>query len=163
MGQADSFYHHEALRYFQEGYEKQTQGDIPAAVELYQKSIELYPSAEAYTFLGWAYSYQGRFEDAISECKKAIHFDPDYGNPYNDIGSYLIETGRCDEAISWLEKATKAPRYESYCYPYYNLGRVWEIKGDWFKALECYQSSLQQNPEYPLARKAAARLQGMLN
>ena len=163
MGQADSFYYHEALRYFQEAYEKQTQGDLPKAIELYQKSLELQPTAEAYTFLGWAYSFQGRFEDAINECKKAIQFDPEYGNPYNDIGSYLIETGRYDEAIEWLEKAIQAPRYESYCYPHYNLGRVWEKKGNWFRAIDCYQNSLKENSEYSLARKALSRLQGMLN
>ena len=163
MGQADSFYHHEALQYFQEGYEKQTQGDIPQAIELYQKSLELYPTAEAYTFLGWAYSFQGRFAEAIEECKKAIKYDPDYGNPYNDIGSYLMQTGRDDEAISWFEKAIQAPRYESYCYPHYNLGRVWEKKGEWFKAVDYYQKAMNENPDYSLARKAISRLQGMLN
>ena len=35
--------------------------------------------------------------------------DPDFGNPYNDIGAYLIEMGRLDEAIPWLEKATLRP------------------------------------------------------
>ena len=50
-----------------------------------------YPTAEAYTFLGWTYHFQGRIEDAIAECKRAIEVDPEFGNPYNDIGAYLIE------------------------------------------------------------------------
>lgn len=163
MAGADSYYQNESLRYFQEGYQKQAEGNIDEAIQLYHQSIELYPTAEAHTFLGWAFSFQGRFDDAIAECKKAIEIDPEYGNPYNDIGSYLIEKGLWDDALPWLEKATSAKRYESYCYPYYNLGRIWEKKGEWYKALECYQNSIKDNPDYTLARRALGRLQGFFN
>ncbi|HTL48700.1 MAG TPA: tetratricopeptide repeat protein [Verrucomicrobiae bacterium] len=159
----DGFYSEEAHRFFQEAYEKQTQGKLDEAISLYQKSLEVLPTAEAYTFLGWAYSYQGRYDEAIEECQKAIDLDPDYGNPYNDIGAYLIEKGRPDDAVEWLEKAIQAKRYDSYCYPYYNLGRIWEKKGDWTRALECYQNALKSNAQYTLAEKACKRLQGLFN
>lgn len=163
MSEAESYYREEALRYFQEAYQKQMQGELDEAVRLYQKSLGLYPTPEAHTFLGWTYSFQGRFEEAIAECRKAIQIDPDYGNPYNDIGSYLIEQGKLDEAVPWLEKAVHSKRYESYCFPHYNLGRVWERKGDWAKALHCYQQAVKENSDYTLARRAAARVQGMMN
>ena len=51
------------------------------------------PTAEAHTFLGWAYSFLGDYESAITECRNAIELDPDFGNPYNDIGAYLIQQG----------------------------------------------------------------------
>ena len=54
--------------------------------------------------------------------------DPDFGNPYNDIGAYLIQMGRLDEAIPWLEKATRAPRYEAPHFPRFNLGRAYVAK-----------------------------------
>jgi tetratricopeptide (TPR) repeat protein len=66
----------------------------------------LHPTAEAHTFLGWTYHFQGRLDDAIAECKRAIEIDPEFGNPYNDIGAYLIELKRFDGAIPWLERAT---------------------------------------------------------
>jgi len=47
------------------------------------------PSAEAHTFLVWVYSFERRFAEAIAECKRAIAVDPEFGNPYNDIGVYL--------------------------------------------------------------------------
>ena len=162
-GGAGDFYRSEAFRYFQEGYQKQTEGVLEEAIRLYQKSIEIYPTAEAHTFLGWAYSFQRRYEDAIAECRKAIEVDPDFGNPYNDIGAYLIERDKLDEAIPWLEKATHAKRYESYCFPHYNLGRVWERKGDWARAAECYQNALRENSDYALAVRALTRLKGMMN
>ncbi len=163
MGDADNYYHSEAERFFQEAYAKQAEGELDEAVRLYQKSIELFPTAEAHTFLGWAYSIQGNYDEAIKECHRAIELDPEFGNPYNDIGAYLIEKGKFEEAIPWLEKATVAKRYESYCYPNYNLGRVWERKGDWKRALNYYQSALKENPEYTLARQALGRIHAMMN
>jgi len=153
----------QAMELFQKAYEFQMSGNLEEAIKLYQKSIELSPSAEAHTFLGWTYSFQGRHEEAISECKKAIGVDPDFGNPYNDIGAYLIEQGKLDEAIGWLEKAIQAKRYESYCYPHYNLGRVYELKGEWMRALRCYEEALRANADYTLASRALNRLRGILN
>lgn len=153
----------EAIELFKKAYELQMKGALEEAVELYQKSIQLYPTAEAYTFLGWTYSFMGRYDEAIQECYKAIETDPDFGNPYNDIGAYLIEKGRLDEAIPWLEKAACAIRYENYCFPHLNLGRIWERKGQWYKAMEEYQKALQANPNYILAAQALGRIRGMLN
>jgi Tfp pilus assembly protein PilF len=106
-------------------YRKQMGGDYASAIELYKGSIAEYPTAEAHTFLGWTYSFQGRFDEAIQECKIAIGVDPDFGNPYNDIGSYLVHLGQIQEAIPWLEKAKLAPRYEPRHFPYLNLGRIY--------------------------------------
>ena len=75
----------------------------------------------------------------------------------------MIEKGSLDEAVPWLEKAIQAKRYDSYCFPHYNLGRVWEAKGDWTKALTSYRSALQLNADYALARRALNQLQGLLN
>ena len=98
----------EAERHFQRAYEAQMAGRLDEAIEHYRRSIALHPTAEAHTFLGWTYSFQGRHEDAIAECHTAIAVDPDFGNPYNDIGAYLIELGRHGEAIPWLERAKRA-------------------------------------------------------
>src|SRR5688572_3201100 len=88
-----------AVQLLRKAYECQMSGQLEEAIELYQKSIDVYPTAEAHTFLGWTYSFQGRLDDAIAECKKAIEVDPDFGNPYNDIGVYLIELEQYDDAI----------------------------------------------------------------
>jgi Tfp pilus assembly protein PilF len=153
----------QALELFKKAYEFQMSGALEEACDYYRKSLALYPTAEAHTFLGWTYSFMGRYDEAIQECHKAIEVDPDFGNPYNDIGAYLIEKGRLDEAIPWLEKATKAVRYESYCFPHLNLGRIWEKKGEWYRAMEEYQKALKYNPDYALAAKALGRIRGMLN
>src|SRR6266699_4235822 len=124
-----------AIRLLEEAYQRQMKGDLDEAVDLYQKSIEAFPTAEAYTFLGWTYSFLGRIDDAIEECRKAIEVDPTFGNPYNDIGAYLIEKGSPEDAIPWLERAIVAPRYENYNFAHLNLGRVYEGKNDLMKAM----------------------------
>jgi Tfp pilus assembly protein PilF len=153
----------EAWQLFQQAYERQMKGELEEAVALYKKSIDAHPTAEAYTFLGWTYSFMGRIEDAIEECHRAIAQDPDFGNPYNDIGAYLIEKGELDEAIIWFQKALLARRYESPAFPHLNLGRVYERKGQWTEAIDSYKKSLALNPSYALAKKALGRLISSLN
>jgi Tfp pilus assembly protein PilF len=118
-----------AVRLLESAYERQQAGDLEVAVQLYKASIEEQPTAEAHTFLGWTYSYMGKYDDAIEQCKIAITVDPQFGNPYNDIGSYLIQKGEFDNSIRWLELAKKAPRYEPRHFPYLNLFRVYLKQG----------------------------------
>jgi tetratricopeptide (TPR) repeat protein len=160
---SDEARHEQALRIFQEAYQHQMNKELDEAVELYKRSIEVFPTAEAYTFLGWTYSWMGRIDDAIAECHKAIEVDPTFGNPYNDIGSYLMMKGQVDEAIPWLERALQAPRYESYCYPHMNLGRAYESKRDWLRAKDEYRKALAENKEYTPAAQGVARIRGFLN
>ena len=129
-----------AVQILQKAYERQRAGDLQEAIRLYKASIEEHPTAEAHTYLGWTYSFQGRFDEAIEQCKIAITVDPQFGNPYNDIGSYLIQKGQFDQAIPWLELAKKAPRYEPRHFPYLNLHRVYLKLGQ----LDRAQRELQQ-------------------
>jgi Tfp pilus assembly protein PilF len=152
-----------AARLFHQAYEHQMKGELETAADLYLQSIAASPTAEAYTFLGWTYSFMGRLDDAIAECHKAIEVDPTFGNPYNDIGAYLLQKGQVDEAIVWLERALDAPRYQNYCYPHMNLGRAWEAKHDWLRAKEAYRKALEQDAGYRPAAQALARIRGFLN
>ena len=141
-------------------------GRLDEAVESYRRSIAAWPTAEAHTFLGWALSFQGRHEDAIAECKIAISVDPAFGNPYNDIGAYLIELGRHEEAVDWLERAKTAPRYEPRHFPYFNLARVYVKQNRLREAIAELRRALGIEPRYAIARREIERLQrylGMLN
>jgi tetratricopeptide (TPR) repeat protein len=154
---------HRAVRLFKEAYDLQLKGELEAAVKLYKESIDSYPTAEAYTFLGWTYSFMGRLDDAIAECCKAIEVDPTFGNPYNDIGAYLLQKGDPDAAIPWLEKALRAPRYASYHYAHMNLGRAYEAKRDWLRAKTEYEKALLIERDYRPAAHALGRIRGLLN
>ncbi len=137
-----------AVQYFRQAYALQMQGEYQRAIELYTRSIEAFPTAEAYTFRGWSYSFLGDYDRAIAECKQAIKVDPEFGNPYNDIGAYLIEKGEFDEALPWLERALHSRRYESYHYPHYNLGRAYTAKEMYTKARYHFEQALKLVPDY---------------
>lgn len=153
----------EAQRYFKLAYTSQMNGRLEEAVALYRKSISLHPTAEAHTFLGWTYSFQGDYDAAIAECKEAIDVDPDFGNPYNDIGAYLIKQGKFEEAIPWLEIACNAQRYDARHFPHYNLGRIYERLGDIPTAIDEYRTAGRLEPTYKSALQAAERLQAWMN
>lgn len=131
---------HRALGLLEKAYERQQAGQLKEAIRLYKASIEQHPTAEAHTFLGWTYSAMGEFDAAIDQCKLAITVDPEFGNPYNDIGSYLIQKGQHEKAIPWLEMAKKASRYEPRHFPYLNLFRVYMKQG----LLDAAQRELEQ-------------------
>ncbi len=152
----------EAMEWVGNAYQLHMKGEVEKAIALYTKSLEIFPTAEAFTFRGWARSFEKDYAAAIEDCHRAIDLDPEFGNPYNDIGAYYVEQDEPDDAIPWLRMALKAKRYESYCFPHFNLGRVFEAKGQLEKALEHYRKALDENPGYALAAKAVERLKGKL-
>ena len=152
-----------AKQLFHEAYEAQLAHNYEEAIELYKRSIETYPTAEAHTFLGWVYSFQDRYDEAIEECLEAIRVDETLGNPYNDIGSYLLAKGDSYGCVRWFKRALFAPRYESYAFPHFNLGRVYETRGKYLDAVRHYTLALEQQPGFTEAATALRRMQALLN
>jgi Tfp pilus assembly protein PilF len=155
--------HEHAIELWKEGYALQMQGDLDGAIAKYRESIAAAPTAEAHTFLGWAYSFQGRLDEAIAECHRAIAVDADFGNPYNDIGVYLMQQDRLDEAIAWLERAKRAPRYEPRQFPYMNLGRIFMAQQKWWDALRELEAAVRIAPTDRAAARTLHDLRGRLN
>jgi len=152
-----------ATQLWRAAYRYQMEGNLERAIEHYQRSVAVHPTAEAHTFLGWSMSFQGRLEEATAECLRAIEIDPDFGNPYNDIGVYLMQQGKLDEAILWLEKAKQARRYEPRQFPFMNLGRVYLKQGRWWDALREFEGAVQAAPGDVHAAKTLHQLRGQLN
>lgn len=148
---------------FERAFELQQRGDLSDAIRLYKESLAYFPTAEAHTFLGWTYAGLHLYDDAIDECRKAIALDPNFGNPYNDIGAYCIELGRWHEALRWLDKAIAAPRYENREFAHFNAGRVYEHLGQWRRAIDAYQRAVAINWNHHPSRLAARLLIGKLN
>lgn len=153
----------EAIVLFERAYQAQLAKDYDEAIALYKRSIAAYPTAEAHTFLGWVYSFQERYDEAINECLEATRVDPTFGNPYNDIGSYLIAKGDLYGCVRWFKLALVAPRYESYAFPHFNLGRVYEQRGLLLDAARHYGHALEQQAGWAQAVAALRRVQSKLN
>lgn len=159
----DSARRTEAEEYRALGQERQEAGDIEDAAAYFQMSVDLYPTAEAYTFLGHTMAARGCWNEAITQCECAIVLNPDLGNPYNDIAVYLIELNRLDEALEYLDRALTAPLYDCRNYPHYHRGRILERKARFTEARDAYGTALDIDPEWEPAVAAYRRVLGWLN
>ncbi len=152
-----------ARKLLKSGLDAVDAGDVSSAREHFILSAQNERTADALTYWGWMEHQFGNVDRAIELCQEAIALDPDFGNPYNDIGSYLIEKGDLDGAIEWLQKALKATRYEPREFPHINLGRVYLAKGMPLRAIQHFRSALEFDPENPEVLKTLREILGSLN
>jgi len=80
----------------------------------------------------------GSSSKAMEYCYKALQLDPEFGNPYNDLGCAFLEMELDDIAIKLFERAKTARRYECWHFPYQNLGNTYRSKNQMEKALTEY-------------------------
>jgi tetratricopeptide (TPR) repeat protein len=143
---ANSFVERRANQLLQSGLDFAQCGETSRARDEFRASAGLVPTAEALTFWGWMEFHLGRAKEAIKLCRKAIAVDPDFGNPYNDIGSYLVSLGRSEEAVEWFHKAIESKRYESRQFPHVNLGKIYLEKNQYRKALAHFEAARKIRP-----------------
>ncbi len=154
---------------FNRAYKYHMMGFIDKAIKLYEESIEKFSDdmkkekALAYTFLGWAKSTKKELEEAIELCKKAIEIYPDLGNPYNDIGVYLLELGKKEEAKTWFKLAKLAKDYDSRELPYMNLANVYLSENKLYEALKELDELLSFSKDYKPAIVLKHTILSMLN
>lgn len=149
---------HYAMKLWEIGTEQLQDGHVQLALDTFSESIDAYPTAEGYTYRAWALSYQDRFGDAVSDCMRAVKLDPDFGNPYNDLGVYLMHLGRLDEAVTWLERAKRAARYVPRHFPFLNLGHIHMMRDEQHLALFEYVRALELDPGNEAAQEAIAAM-----
>lgn len=148
--------------FFAAAFRKHMAGELGEAIALYHKSIARQPTAPGHTFLGWAYAHQGRLDEAIAECEKAIRIDADYGNAWNDIGSYLMARGELERAISYFQRAAEAPRYCCRHFPHLNLGNIYIAQRKFRDAKQEYERVLELVPGFPPALHSLQMLESLL-
>ena len=97
--------------------------------------------AKAYCNLGAAYNSQRMFDEAISECKKAIALSPNYAKAYLNLGSAYANKGMIDEAIvNFKEALTIKPKYAK---AHYNLALAYYFVGNYELSIEYLDSALE--------------------
>ncbi|MCF8241725.1 MAG: tetratricopeptide repeat protein [Melioribacteraceae bacterium] len=138
-------------------------GKIDEAIENMRTSIEIYPTARAYIYLGRLFAMKGEFEKAITECKSAIYLDGKNTDAYSDIGSYNIELRNYEESLFWLFEALEDEHYAKRFRIYYSLGKAFEKLGRWYEAIEYYDEAVKLNQSFHHARIKRMRLTAQLN
>ncbi len=162
MGNVHSLGIRRAERLLSDGRKLAERGEVDAAIKKFKDAIKACPSAEAYTLWGWTVSILGDLDQAIELCRRAVEVDPEYGNAYNDIGTYHMKKGELDAAVPWLEKAKQAQRYEPKHFPYLNLGRIYLSRCDFPKALTEFNVALTMDPSNDELRMVVSRLRARM-
>jgi type IV pilus assembly protein PilF len=101
--------------------------------------------------LGLAYYERGLKYDAFTHLKKALALKPGYPEAENALGRYYAEQGQLDQAQQCFERAVANPFYATPELALYNLGMIYEKKGDPEAALKQYQEAVRLQHNYGLA------------
>lgn len=148
--------------WIQKGHEFIFQKKPQEALAAFEKANELKETSEILTLMGWALSQLNQVERAKGLCLQAIKLDPDYGPPYNDLGTYLLNEGQATEALKWFELAKKAALNQNKEYPFINAGRAYLAKKDVMKALEQFETALEIAPYHEELKSTVAKLKTSL-
>ena len=142
-----------AKDWFIKGYAAHKNNNYDAAIECYNKAIELDPNnAKAYNNLGLAYRVGKKdYDKAIDYYNNAIELDHNYAAAYNNLGvAYRVGRKDYDKAIECYNKAIELN--PNYAKAYNNLGLAYKAgKKDYDKAIECYNKAIELNPNYAKA------------
>jgi len=144
-----------ALLYFYRGWAQEKNGNIEAALEDYQKAIELKPDfILPYSRSGLACAKQQSYEKASEFYQKSVELgDQDITTHYN-YGVVLMNLGKSEAAKPVFENLLFLD--ENYSDAYYQLGIIYIGKGDVTKAKEFLQKFVDMDPENsnaPLAKR----------
>src|SRR6185295_14313868 len=103
----------------------------------FQKAVEMDPkNAEVHYALGHIYFQRGKNEEAAREFETVIKIDPEYSAAHNSLGQVYGTDRRWDDAIREFQKALKNPKYDTPHLAHYNLGLVYENKGQHAQAIK---------------------------
>ncbi|KAI0788800.1 hypothetical protein C8Q75DRAFT_767991 [Abortiporus biennis] len=131
----------EALNCLEQGTHKLEEGDVKAAKELYQRSVNIKRTASSLFNLGVTHYHLKEFDDAIAIWKECISLQPNSADAHTNIASaYIIHTPtRPDLALHHLRiAASLAPEDPEIAF---NLAAVLEACGKLEEALVQYKRS----------------------
>lgn len=129
-----------------EGHRQIYEKNYERAQDYFEMAANLKETAEVLTLLGWSHYLSGDIPLAKDYCLKAIKIDPDFGPPYNDMGSYLLSEGKTDESLKWFSLAKNCSNYQHREYPYINSGRAYVDKKEYVKALGEFEKAFSFAP-----------------
>ena len=114
----------------------------------YEKIIRLSPdSFQAHNNLGLEYEYQNMLKQAEFEYKRALEISPDLIEARSNLANIYFKTGRLDDAKREYELVKKSSPLLKLGEIENNIGCIYEVKGDWDRALKSYFSALKLDPK----------------
>lgn len=125
--------------------------DHAAAATYYNRALELNPQdAELLTDAGYGCYLRGEYPAAEELLQLALQVSPQHVRASNNLGLVLGMQGRIDEAYVIFEQVQ--PREAAL----QNLSFVYQQRGEWDEALDCYRLAQQANPGLQIPKQLLA-------
>lgn len=124
-----------------EGHQYIYDKDYKEALNSFIKASKIKLTAQSLNLVAWAYGLIGNLSEAKKYCLEAIKLDPDFGDPYNDMGSYLLIEGNLKECMKWFQSAKKAKYYLHREFPYINTGKAYLLQKNHEAALKEFSAA----------------------
>jgi predicted Zn-dependent protease len=125
--------------------------DPQAAVTYYQSLVDANPHhCEGYYGLGLAYRKMGRLDKSMEVLQQAHSLAPKDLDVSRELGIDFFLSGKMDQAIEHLEALQSTPGQSQHndLMTIYYLGRGYQEKGDFAKALPLLLKVQKEKPEY---------------
>lgn len=163
MNEISPFVDKRADKLLESGKTAVDRGDFVTALHEFRASAYVRRTAAALTNWGSMEHCLGDTGRAIELCHEAIALDPEWGSPYNNIGSYLVSQQRPEDAVVWFKRAIACKRLEgSRQVPHINLGKLFFARRDYEQALHHLEEALRLDPANAEIRELASRVRSQL-
>ncbi len=130
------------------------QGQLDAAIEQYQKSVDVHPDALIYHNLGNALLSRRDAPGAFSAFQKEVQLQPDSFSGYADLGNFYLQIGRSADAIQYLQKSFDMKSdVPMVCY---NLGNAYMQGRQTDQAIRYWQKAVDLEPDFAMAHNNLA-------
>jgi tetratricopeptide (TPR) repeat protein len=140
--------HHNAVAHGSLALALGDRGDVAAAVEHYQRAIEITPQEpQLYYNIGQLYLVAGDYVRAQEWLGKALRLDPNYADAHSNLAKAFAGQGRAEHAIEQFREVARL-RPDSYV-AHYDLAVELAEHGDLDEALDHFAEAARLKPDSP--------------
>ena len=137
--------------------------DFEGAAEAYRAAALAKPEDARLRYrLGMALQSLERYDEAFSTFEKAIEIDPDYMDPYYQLGRTAVfsETNleRAAECMMVYLDNPAEPSSPGHEHAHWRLGMIYQLQGDSLVARREFEAALALDPGHDEAKKALRKL-----
>ena len=130
------------------GWSESPKEDLDKSFELAQKAVSLYDEfAGPHALLSSVYLIRRKYDEALSEGKRAVELGPNEGDIVALYGMTLRAVGRYDESIECIERAVRLNPMTPNWY-FHNLASAYRRAGNNHKAIHLYEKVVKRNPNH---------------
>jgi tetratricopeptide (TPR) repeat protein len=131
------------------------QGNLPQAIEHYERAIHLRPNYfEAHNNLAAALASEGNMDEAVEHFERALQLKPSFAEAHNNLANVLVSQGKMDGAIEHYERAIQLE--PDSVDAQYNLGNALANQGKMDEAVEHFERAIQLKPVFAEAQNSLA-------